>query len=115
MGTQTSATPKGSAAAPAPNPIVSFIPMVVVIGIIYFLIIRPQQRQQKEHRKMVDNLKAGDRVLTQGGIYGTVASLKGGIVQVKIAENTKVEVTRASITQVVQESAATAVATPSGV
>ncbi len=104
--TQTSAAPKGSAsAAPAPNPIMSFIPMMVVIGILYFLIIRPQQRQAKDHRKMVDNLKSGDRVLTSGGIYGTVTSLKGGIVQVKIADNLRVDVARSAITQVVQEPA----------
>lgn len=108
MGSQVAVPPKGSAgAAPAPNPVLSFVPMVVVIGILYFLIIRPQQKQAKDHRKMVDNLKAGDRVLTQGGIYGTVSSLKGGIVQVKIADNIRVDVSRAAITQVVLD-------TPSG-
>src|SRR5687768_17577501 len=104
MGSQTSVPPKGSAEqAPAPSPILSFVPMLVVIGILYFLIIRPQQKQAKEHRNMVDKLKAGDRVLTQGGIYGTVVSLKGGIVQLKIAENTRIEIARSAITQVLQE------------
>ncbi|SRR6266700_85870 len=89
--------------ASAPSPIVSFVPMIVVIGILYFLIIRPQQQQAKEHRRLVDNLKTGDRVVTQGGIHGTVTSLKGNIVQVKIADNVKVDVNRTAISQVLQE------------
>jgi preprotein translocase subunit YajC len=90
--------------AASPNPIVSFVPMIVVIGILYFLIIRPQQQQAKDHRRLVDNLKTGDRVVTQGGIHGTVTSLKGNIVQVKIADNVRVDVNRSAITQVLQES-----------
>ncbi len=93
-------------AAAAPSPIISFVPMIVVIGILYLLIIRPQQQQAKEHRRMVDNLKAGDRVVTQGGIHGTVTSLKGNVVQVKIADNVRVDISRSAITQVLQETAA---------
>jgi len=106
MGSLTAVPPKGSPnAQPSPNPIVSFVPMIVVIGILYFLIIRPQQTQAKEHRRLVDNLKTGDRVITQGGIHGTVTSLKGGIVQVKIADNVRVDVNRTAISQVLNESA----------
>ena len=92
-----------SPVAASPSPIVSFVPMIVVIGILYMLIIRPQQQQAKEHRRMVDNLKTGDRVITQGGIHGTVTSLKGNVVQVKIAENVRVDVSRSAINQVIQE------------
>jgi len=91
-------------AAASPNPIMSFVPMIVVIGILYFLIIRPQQKQAKQHRQMVDALKAGDRVVTQGGVHGTVTGIKGTIVQVKIAENVRVDINRSAITQVLQES-----------
>ena len=105
MGTQTSVAPKGSIGAqPAQNPIISFVPMIVVIGILYFLIIRPQQQQAKEHRSLVDNLKTGDRVVTQGGVHGTVMALKGTIVQVKIADNVRVDVNRTAIAQVLRES-----------
>jgi preprotein translocase subunit YajC len=105
MGSQTAVPPKGSPnAQPTPNPIVSFVPMIVVIGILYFLIIRPQQQQAKAHRNLVDNLKTGDRVITLGGIHGTVTSIKGVIVQVKIADNVRVDVNRTAIAQVVQES-----------
>jgi preprotein translocase subunit YajC len=86
----------------SPNPIISFVPMLVVIGILYFLIIRPQQQQAKAHRKMVDELKTGDRVITQGGIHGTVTAVKGQVVQVKIADNVRVDVNRTAISQVLE-------------
>ena len=89
--------------AASPSPLMSFVPMLVVIAILYVLIIRPQQQQAKSHKRMVDNLKSGDRVITQGGIHGTVTSLKGNIVQVKIADNVRVDVSRSAITQVLQE------------
>ncbi len=105
MGTQTGAAPRGSPnAQPASNPFVTAFPMLFIFGVIYFLIIRPQQKQTKEHKNLVDNLKSGDRVVTQGGIYGTVTTIKGTIVQVKIADNVKVDVSRSAITQVLLES-----------
>lgn len=103
MGTQA-VTPKGSAAnATASNPIMSFMPMIVICLILYILVIRPQQKSAKDHRRMIDNLKTGDRVITQGGIHGTVSGLKGGIVQLKIADNVRVDVSRTAITQVLTE------------
>jgi preprotein translocase subunit YajC len=81
----------------------NFAPIIVVCLILYFLVIRPQQKQAKEHRRMLDNLKSGDRVLTQGGIYGTVVALKGTSVVIKIADEVKVEVSRGAITQVITD------------
>src|SRR5688572_7073166 len=100
----TSSTGAPGAPAQAPNPLVSFTPILVVCAILYVLVIRPQQKQVKEHKKMVDNLKSGDRVLTQGGLYGTVSSIKGGVIQLKIADNVKVDINRSAVTQVVVES-----------
>jgi len=97
------ATP-GASAAPAPNPLISFTPVLVICGILYLLVLRPQQKQVKDHKQMVDNLKPGDRVLTQGGIYGSVVNLKGASVMLKIADNVKVEVNRSAISQVIVES-----------
>ena len=104
MGSQVSVTPKGS--QPATNPLLSFMPMVGVLAILYFLVIRPQQKQAANHRKMVDELKSSDKVLTQGGIYGTVVGFKGDVVQVRIANNVIVDVARTSITQVNPEAVA---------
>jgi preprotein translocase subunit YajC len=86
-----------------PSPLMSFFPVIVVCAILYFMVIRPQQKQAKELRKMLDALNSGDKVLTQGGLYGTVMNLKGSVVILKIAENVKVEIARNSITNVVVE------------
>ena len=83
------------------SPIMSFLPILVVCAILYFMVIRPQQKQAKEHKRMVDNLKSGDRVLTQGGIYGTVMILRDDqkTVQLKIAESpaVRIDVARSAI------------------
>jgi preprotein translocase subunit YajC len=101
--TTTTSTGVPQAGTP-PNPLISFTPIIVVCGILYMLVIRPQQKQAKDHRRLVESLKPGDRVLTQGGIYGTVVNLKGPSLTVKIADNVKVEVNRSAISQVVVES-----------
>ncbi len=97
---------------PAPSPLMSFMPMLVIIGIIYFLIIRPQQKAAKELKLQIDALKPGDRVLTQGGIFGSVVLLKGNVIQIKIAENVKVDVARAAITQIITDHTTPTPSTP---
>jgi preprotein translocase subunit YajC len=96
------AAPDAAAGGVAGNPLVSFIPFIVIIGIFYFLIIRPQNKKQKETQKMLDNLEKGDRVVTVGGIHGTIQSIKksSGSVIVRIDENTKVEFSRSAISSV---------------
>jgi preprotein translocase subunit YajC len=101
--TATTAAPGAPGAAPTQNPLVSLTPVLFIGVIFYFLLMRPQQKQQKEHRRMLDALKPGDRVLTQGGIYGTISNLKGNVVVLKIADNVKVEVSRTAIAQVIVE------------
>ncbi|MBI4060392.1 MAG: preprotein translocase subunit YajC, partial [Elusimicrobia bacterium] len=56
---------------PAPNPLMNLAPIVAIFVIFYFLLIRPQQKQQKEHERMLKDLKTGDKILTAGGLYGT--------------------------------------------
>lgn len=93
----------GAHAQNAANPIIGFVPMLFVLAVIYFLIIRPQQRAASTLREQVNALKVGDRILTQGGIYGTVTGIKGDTVQVKIADNVKVDIAKNAITQVLKE------------
>jgi preprotein translocase subunit YajC len=82
----------------------SFIPLVLMIAIMYFLLIRPQQRKVKEHKAMVEALRRGDQVITQGGILGKVVRvMEDGIVEVEIAEGVKIRVVRATISQVVNK------------
>ncbi|MDR2509089.1 MAG: preprotein translocase subunit YajC [Spirochaetaceae bacterium] len=80
--------------------IASFLPFVLIIGIFYFLIIRPQNKKQKETQKMLENLKKGDKVVTIGGIHGTISSVKEKSVVVRVDDNTKLEFTRSAIATV---------------
>ena len=77
--------------------------MLIIFGIFYFILIRPQQKKMKEHKKMVEDLKKGDEIITAGGIYGTVEGVTPDTLTVKIAEGTKVKVTRSSIAHVITE------------
>jgi preprotein translocase subunit YajC len=73
------------------------IPMVAVILIFYFLIIRPQQKERKQHQELLDGLKCGDKVVTTGGILGTIHSVSEKTVQLKIGDKMKIVVLRSSI------------------
>ncbi len=88
------------AAAPEANPLMSFAPMIFIFAIFYFLLIRPQQKKQKELQKSIDALKKGDKVITAGGIIGTITSLQDDYVVLKVGENdmTKMEVLKSAIT-----------------
>ncbi len=79
------------------------IMMVVIFAIFYFILIRPQQKKMKEHKKMVDDLKKGDEIITGGGIYGVVENVAADTLTVKIAEGTKVKITRGSVAHVLTE------------
>lgn len=79
------------------------IMMVAIFAIFYFILIRPQQKKMKEHKKMVDDLKKGDEIVTGGGIYGIVENVSPDTVTVKIAEGTKVKITRGSVAHVITE------------
>jgi|SRR5437773_3556805 len=91
--------------APAANPMISMLLQlgyfVPIFLIIYLLIIHPQRQRQKQLEKMLGALKKGDRVLTSGGIYGTVIGIDGPKAVLKIGDDMKVEFTKASIVQVV--------------
>lgn len=82
----------------------SFVPLVLIFIIMYFLLIRPQQRKLKEHRNMVDALRRGDQVVTQGGIVGKVTHVgENNEIHVEIAEGVKVKVIRSTIAQVISK------------
>ena len=81
-------------AAPATqgDPLMSFLPLVILFVVFYFLLIRPQQKKAKEHKTMVQNLSKGDEIVTQGGILGKVTDVSENILTCKIAENVEVKV-----------------------
>jgi preprotein translocase subunit YajC len=74
--------------------------MVVVMGIFYVMLILPQQRQRKKLQQMLGALKSGDKVITNGGIYGTIGGIDGETVILKIADQVKIRIARSAITQV---------------
>ena len=78
-----------------------FIPLILIFAIMYFLLIRPQQKKVKEHQQMVEALRRGDQVVTQGGLIGKVAKVKeDNEVEVELAEGVKVRVVKSTIAQV---------------
>lgn len=82
----------------------SFIPLIAIFAIMYFLLIRPQQKKMKEHKALISGLRRGDQVVTQGGVIGKVTKIKDDTeVEVEIAEGVKVRVVRATITQVLSK------------
>lgn len=83
--------------AAQPNAIASLLPIIFIFGIFYLLLIRPQQKKQKEHEKMISELKKNDEVVTNGGIHGTIVNVKDATVIVKIDENVKVEVNKSAV------------------
>jgi preprotein translocase subunit YajC len=86
------------------NGLESFIPIILIFVIMYFLLIRPQQKKIKEHKNMVDNLRRGDKVLTQGGIIGKITKVKEGEeIEVELAKDVKVAVIRSTIVNVLSK------------
>ena len=84
--------------AEPPNVITNlFLPVLALFGIFYFIVILPTRRNQKKVQDMIQNLKVGDKVITNSGIYGTIAGLKGDRIQLRIAENVKVEMSRNAV------------------
>lgn len=96
------------AGQPAPSPLMTFLPMVLIAVVFYFILIRPQQLRAKQLRKLVDSIKAGDRVVTASGIVGVVVSIKEKDRTITLrSSDAKFEVTKASITEVVDSATTT--------
>ena len=74
-----------------------FVPIILVFAIFYFLLIAPMRKRQKALQNLVENLKKGDRVVTNGGLYGTIASVEDKTVMVKLADNLKVKVAKSAV------------------
>ncbi|GAP67224.1 preprotein translocase, YajC subunit [Mizugakiibacter sediminis] len=86
--------------AAAQNPLISFLPLIILFGIFYFMLIRPQMKRAKEHRSMVAALAKGDEVVTNGGLAGRVDELGDSFVTLEIAPGVKVKLQKQAISQV---------------
>ena len=83
------------------NPFGFLLPMIIIFGAFYFLMIRPQQKKQKAHAALISNLKAGDEILTAGGVLGVITGISEHYAIVKISENTEIKIQKSSVAQVV--------------
>jgi preprotein translocase subunit YajC len=94
--------------AQQPSLLTSFAPLVLIMVVFYFLLIRPQQKRMKEHQELINKISKGDKVLTTGGILGVVAKVEEGnnYVTVEIAEDVKVKLRRENISEVINEEVA---------
>lgn len=88
------------AAATPPNPIMQFLPLIVLVVLFYFMLIRPQMKRNREHRDMLGAMAKGDEVLTSGGIAGKVVNITDAYITVEIADNVAVKVQKSSISSV---------------
>ncbi|MRX49403.1 preprotein translocase subunit YajC [Paracoccus sp. S-4012] len=85
----------------ATSALAQFVPLILIFAIMYFLMIRPQQKKMGEHRRMVEALKKGDTVVTQGGVIGKITAVRDGELEVEIAPQVKVKIVRGTVAQVV--------------
>ncbi len=85
------------AAAGGGDPIMGFLPLILIFVVFYFLLIRPQSKRQKEHKKMLEALDKGDEVVTNGGLFGTISDLGDNFVQLDVADGVSVKVQRQAI------------------
>jgi preprotein translocase subunit YajC len=92
----------GAAGAGSAGGLASFIPLVLMFVIFYFLLIRPQQKKTKEHRDMIAGIKKGDRIITSGGIHGQVTSVDDTTLTVEISDKVRVKLNRANVASMVQ-------------
>lgn len=82
---------------PRGNMLTALLPFVLVFGIFYLLIILPQRKKQKKHQETVNALKAGDRIITTGGIFGTVMGVQPDRIELKVSANVKIDITKSAV------------------
>ena len=93
--------------APGGNPIMSFLPIILIFVVFYFLLIRPQQKRQKQHMAMIDSLKAGDTILTNGGIYGLITNvIDDKTFLVEISSGVKIKIAKGGVSAKIDEQTA---------
>lgn len=92
-----------SGGSPEGSLVSTLIMFALIIGIFYFMILRPQQKRQKERQKMLEAVKKGDKVVTSGGLHGTIAGLDDKTVLLQVADNVKMKFDRTAITGIMRE------------
>ena len=91
---------QGAPGIGGPGPIMTIVPFILIFVIMYFMVIRPQQKKAKDHQELLGRLKKNDEVMTSGGIYGKVIDLKETVVTIEVAPNVRIRVARPQIAAV---------------
>ncbi len=89
--------PGGAGGGEAGNPLTAFLPLILIFGIFYFLLIRPQQKKQKQHQEFINNLQKGTEVVTSGGIIGRITGITDDVVTLEVADKVRIKVVRNQI------------------
>jgi preprotein translocase subunit YajC len=110
----TSIAQAAGATSTAPNQLMSFLPLVLIFVVFYFLLIRPQQKKAKDHQDFLSSIKKGDAVVSSGGLIGTITGLTETVVTLEIADNVRVKVSRPYILGTVSTLKAEASSTKGG-
>ena len=88
---------------PAANPVMGFLPLIIIVAIFYFLVFMPMQRQKKQQAEMLAGLQAGNEVVTSGGIVGTIVSISGDLLVVRVKpDNVKLQFSRSAVASIVK-------------
>lgn len=97
------APPQGSGGSPEGSLVSTLVMFALIIGIFYFLILRPQQKRQKERQKLLEAVKKGDKVITAAGLHGTIAGLDEKTVLLQVSDNVKMKFERSAIASIIRE------------
>src|SRR5512137_338902 len=96
-------TPPGGAAGGGQSAITSMVPLIIMFGIFYFLLIRPQQKKAKEHKALLEALKKGDKFVTAGGMHGKVSAVEEGVVTLEVANGVNIKFNKGHIAAIVDK------------
>jgi len=96
-------TPPGGAAGGGQSAFTSMIPLVIMFGIFYFLLIRPQQKKAKEHKALLEALKKGDQVITAGGMHGKISAVEDTVVTIEVANNVNIKFNKGHVAAIIDK------------
>ena len=102
MGTGGAGSPEGQGSS-----LVTFVPLILMFAIFYFLLIRPQQKKAKQHKELLGALKKGDQIISSGGLHGVVTGLTDDVVTIEVAPKVRVKISRGSISAVLGKAQST--------
>ena len=95
-----------TATGEAPSPIIGFLPIIIMFVIFYFLLIRPQQKKQKDHLSMLKEIKKNDEIVTTSGIHGTIVNVKDETFVLRVDDNVKIEISKTAVAYVKKSASA---------